>query len=165
MHRGCYIFVLVSSAYIICMSCNEYFSLWVNHCFCIPWSVIEWHNCIICTILDVYVVKYISLHIHFWMLPQMVFSALAFAQSEVLWYFQHVGIASSKSRAARMIPVEIVRDLHVGFLCVKLIHYYALSSFTVCSYGCLIRFLLYWCRIQVIQPLASCWMAWIAFAA
>ncbi|XP_059287439.1 protein NAP1 [Lycium ferocissimum] len=48
---------------------------------------------------------------------QMVFSALAFAQSEVLWYFQHVGIASSKSRAARMVPVEIdPSDPTVGFL-------------------------------------------------
>ncbi|XP_016451487.2 protein NAP1 [Nicotiana tabacum] len=48
---------------------------------------------------------------------QMVFSALAFAQSEVLWYFQHVGIASSKSRAARMIPVEIdPSDPTIGFL-------------------------------------------------
>ncbi|OIT06236.1 PREDICTED: protein NAP1 [Nicotiana attenuata] len=48
---------------------------------------------------------------------QMVFSALAFAQSEVLWYFQHVGIASSKSRAARMVPVEIdPSDPTIGFL-------------------------------------------------
>lgn len=39
----------------------------------------------------------------------MVFSALAFAQSEVLWYFQHVGIASSKSKTARVVPVETVR--------------------------------------------------------
>lgn len=48
---------------------------------------------------------------------QMVYSALAFAQSEVLWYFQHVGIASSKSRAARMVPVEIdPSDPTIGFL-------------------------------------------------
>lgn len=40
---------------------------------------------------------------------QMVFSALSFAQSEVLWYFQHVGIASSKSKAARVVAVETVR--------------------------------------------------------
>lgn len=39
---------------------------------------------------------------------QMVFSALALAQSEVIWYFQHVGIAPSKSRAARMVPVGVV---------------------------------------------------------
>lgn len=42
---------------------------------------------------------------------QMVFSALAFSQSEVLWYFQHVGVTSSKSKAGRMAPVEIVRKL------------------------------------------------------
>ncbi|KAK4710641.1 hypothetical protein R3W88_005154 [Solanum pinnatisectum] len=48
---------------------------------------------------------------------QMVYSALAFAQSEVLWYFQHVGIASSKSRAARTVPVEIdPSDPTIGFL-------------------------------------------------
>lgn len=39
----------------------------------------------------------------------MVFSALAFAQSEVLWYFQHVGVVASKSKAARVVPVESVR--------------------------------------------------------
>lgn len=44
------------------------------------------------------------------MFLQMVFSALAFAQSEVLWYFQHVGVASSKSKTARMVAVEIVRS-------------------------------------------------------
>lgn len=43
-----------------------------------------------------------------WMFQQMVFSALALAQCEVMWYFQHVGIASSKSKAARMVPVHIV---------------------------------------------------------
>lgn len=42
----------------------------------------------------------------------MVFSALALAQSEVLWYFQHAGIASSRSKAARVIPVDIVSGLH-----------------------------------------------------
>lgn len=42
----------------------------------------------------------------------MVFSALALAQSEVLWYFQHAGIASSRSKAARVIPVDIVSWLH-----------------------------------------------------
>ncbi|XP_015066117.1 protein NAP1 [Solanum pennellii] len=48
---------------------------------------------------------------------QMVYSALAFAQSEVLWYFQHVGIASSKSRAARTVLVEIdPSDPTIGFL-------------------------------------------------
>ncbi|XP_073299631.1 protein NAP1 isoform X1 [Primulina huaijiensis] len=48
---------------------------------------------------------------------QMVFSALAFAQSEVLWYFQHVGVASSKSKAARFVPVETdPNDPTIGFL-------------------------------------------------
>lgn len=48
---------------------------------------------------------------------QMVFSALAFAQSEVLWYFQHVGVTSSKSKAGRMAPVEIdPNDPTIGFL-------------------------------------------------
>ncbi|KAL9251965.1 putative protein NAP1 [Drosera capensis] len=42
---------------------------------------------------------------------QMVFSALALAQSEVTWYFQHVGIASSKSKAGnRVVTVEIVSN-------------------------------------------------------
>ncbi|XP_022927151.1 protein NAP1 [Cucurbita moschata] len=48
---------------------------------------------------------------------QMVYSALALAQSEVTWYFQHVGIASSKSKAARIIPVDIdPSDPTIGFL-------------------------------------------------
>lgn len=48
---------------------------------------------------------------------QMVFSALALAQCEVLWYFQHVGIASSKSKTARMVPVDIdPSDPTIGFL-------------------------------------------------
>ncbi|XP_043687318.1 protein NAP1-like isoform X2 [Telopea speciosissima] len=48
---------------------------------------------------------------------QMVFSALALAQSEVIWYFQHVGIGSSKSKSVRMVPVEIdPNDPTVGFL-------------------------------------------------
>jgi hypothetical protein len=36
----------------------------------------------------------------------MVFSALALSQCEVIWYFQHVGIASSKS--TRLKTVDIV---------------------------------------------------------
>lgn len=40
--------------------------------------------------------------------PQMVFSALALAQCEVIWYFQHVGVASSKSKTARAVLVDIV---------------------------------------------------------
>ncbi|KAL8167962.1 hypothetical protein V2J09_009461 [Rumex salicifolius] len=49
---------------------------------------------------------------------QMVFSALALAQSEIIWYFQHVGIASSKPKAsARVVPVEIdPSDPTIGFL-------------------------------------------------
>ncbi|KAI3455816.1 hypothetical protein Pfo_012479 [Paulownia fortunei] len=48
---------------------------------------------------------------------QMVFSALAFAQSEVLWYFQHVGVAASKSKTARVVPVETdPNDPTIGFL-------------------------------------------------
>ncbi|MFQ6652013.1 hypothetical protein Gotur_024086 [Gossypium turneri] len=48
---------------------------------------------------------------------QMVFSALALAQCEVIWFFQHVGIASSKSKVARMVPVDIdPNDPTIGFL-------------------------------------------------
>lgn len=48
---------------------------------------------------------------------QMVFSALALVQCEVIWYFQHVGIASSKSKAVRMVPVEIdPSDPTIGYL-------------------------------------------------
>jgi NCK-associated protein 1 len=44
--------------------------------------------------------------------PQMVFSALALARSEVMWYFRHIGVVSVKSKATRIVPVEIVS----GFL-------------------------------------------------
>ncbi|XP_058730657.1 protein NAP1 isoform X2 [Vicia villosa] len=48
---------------------------------------------------------------------QMVFSALALAQCEVIWYFQHVGVASSKSKTARVVPVDIdPNDPTIGFL-------------------------------------------------
>ncbi|KAM7270518.1 hypothetical protein ACFE04_029732 [Oxalis oulophora] len=48
---------------------------------------------------------------------QMVFSALALAQSEVLWYFQHVGIASAKSKVTRSAPVDVdPSDPTIGFL-------------------------------------------------
>lgn len=48
---------------------------------------------------------------------QMVFSALAFAQYEVIWYFQHVGIASSRSKTGRVVPVDIdPGDPTIGFL-------------------------------------------------
>ncbi|CAI0401810.1 unnamed protein product [Linum tenue] len=48
---------------------------------------------------------------------QMVFSALALAQSEVIWYFQHVGIASSKSKAARIVAVDLdPSDPTIGYL-------------------------------------------------
>ncbi|MCH84209.1 protein NAP1-like, partial [Trifolium medium] len=47
----------------------------------------------------------------------MVFSALALAQCEVIWYFQHVGVASSKSKTARVVPVDIdPNDPTIGFL-------------------------------------------------
>ncbi|XP_074583886.1 putative protein NAP1 isoform X1 [Curcuma longa] len=46
---------------------------------------------------------------------QMAFSALALAQSEVIWYFQHVG--KPKPKAARAIPIEIdAADPTIGFL-------------------------------------------------
>ncbi|KAL5731384.1 histone chaperone [Ranunculus cassubicifolius] len=48
---------------------------------------------------------------------QMVFSALALVQCEIIWYFQHVGIASSKSKAVRVVPVEIdANDPTIGYL-------------------------------------------------
>ncbi|GAA0157031.1 hypothetical protein LIER_14383 [Lithospermum erythrorhizon] len=48
---------------------------------------------------------------------QMVFSALAFSQSEVLWYFQHVGVASSKTKTTKMVAVDIdPNDSTIGFL-------------------------------------------------
>lgn len=46
----------------------------------------------------------------------MVFSALALAQSEVIWYFQHVGINSSKSKTNRIVAVDIVSDKLFFFL-------------------------------------------------
>lgn len=46
---------------------------------------------------------------------QMVFSALALAQSEVIWYIQHVGIASSKSKALRPVPVDIVSNISIRY--------------------------------------------------
>lgn len=48
---------------------------------------------------------------------QMVFSALALAQNEVIWYFQHVGVASSKSKTTRTVAVDIdPNDPTIGFL-------------------------------------------------
>nr|CAQ17051.1 Nck-associated protein 1 [Lotus japonicus] len=48
---------------------------------------------------------------------QMVFSALALAQCEVIWFFQHVGVASSKSKTTRVVPVDIdPNDPTIGFL-------------------------------------------------
>ncbi|CAH9076240.1 unnamed protein product [Cuscuta epithymum] len=85
---------------------------------------------------------------------QMVFSALAFAQSEVLWYFQHVGVVSQKSKTARVVAVEIdSSDQTIGFildgmecLCglvrkyISAIRGYALSYLSSCAGR--IRFLL-----------------------
>eukprot|EP00249_Psilotum_nudum_P015741 c25499_g1_i2 orf=223-4398(+) len=48
---------------------------------------------------------------------QMVFSAIALARFEVVWYFVHVGVLSGKSRGARAVPVDIdVSDPTIGFL-------------------------------------------------
>lgn len=48
---------------------------------------------------------------------QMVFSALALARSEVMWYFRHIGVVSVKSKATRIVPVEIdSSDPTIGFL-------------------------------------------------
>ncbi|KAJ8436851.1 hypothetical protein Cgig2_026175 [Carnegiea gigantea] len=86
---------------------------------------------------------------------QMVFSALALAQSEVIWYFQHVGITSSKSRGStHTVPVEIdPNDPTIGFLLdgmdhlcclvrkyIAAIRCYALSYLSSCASR--IRFLL-----------------------
>ncbi|XP_020589634.1 probable protein NAP1 isoform X1 [Phalaenopsis equestris] len=47
---------------------------------------------------------------------QMVFSSLALAQCEITWFFQHVGVASSKSKVSR-VPIDIdAGDPTVGFL-------------------------------------------------
>ncbi|KAM3190126.1 hypothetical protein ACQJBY_068371 [Aegilops geniculata] len=46
---------------------------------------------------------------------QMVFSALALAQCEVVWYFQHVGIASSKSTRGRTVDIDAT-DPTIGFI-------------------------------------------------
>ncbi|XP_043699376.1 protein NAP1-like isoform X2 [Telopea speciosissima] len=85
---------------------------------------------------------------------QMVFSTLALAQSEVIWYFQHVGVGSPKSKSARMVPVEIdPNDPTIGFLLdgidrlcclvrkyISAIRGYALSYLSSCAGR--IRFLL-----------------------
>lgn len=85
---------------------------------------------------------------------QMVFSALALAQCEVIWYFQHVGISTSKSKAARTVPVDIdSNDPTIGFLLdgmdhlcclvrkyIAAIRGYALSYLSACAGR--IRFLL-----------------------
>ncbi|GJN12494.1 hypothetical protein PR202_ga30776 [Eleusine coracana subsp. coracana] len=46
---------------------------------------------------------------------QMVFSALALAQSEVVWYFQHVGVVSSKSTRGKTVDIDAT-DPTLGFL-------------------------------------------------
>ncbi|AQK38748.1 brick3 [Zea mays] len=45
----------------------------------------------------------------------MVFSALALSQCEVIWYFQHVGIASSKSTRLKTVDIDAT-DPTIGFL-------------------------------------------------
>nr|CAD1842375.1 unnamed protein product [Ananas comosus var. bracteatus] len=48
---------------------------------------------------------------------QMLFSALALAQSEIIWYFQLVGISSSNTKVVRVKPVDIdAADPTIGFL-------------------------------------------------
>lgn len=42
------------------------------------------------------------------LLLQIVFSALALAQYEIVWYIQHAKIAVSKTKIGRSTPVEIV---------------------------------------------------------
>uniref|UniRef100_A0A1D1YCP6 Protein NAP1 n=1 Tax=Anthurium amnicola TaxID=1678845 RepID=A0A1D1YCP6_9ARAE len=85
---------------------------------------------------------------------QMVFSALAFAQSEIIWYFQHVGISSSRSKAVRTVSIDIdATDPTIGFLLhgmdklcclvrkyISAIRGYALSYLSSCAGR--IRFLL-----------------------
>ncbi|CAO2210203.1 unnamed protein product [Urochloa humidicola] len=46
---------------------------------------------------------------------QMVFSALSLAQCEVIWYFQHVGVASSKSTRGKTVDIDAT-DPTIGFL-------------------------------------------------
>jgi len=48
---------------------------------------------------------------------QMVFSGLALARSEVMWYFRHIGVVSVKSKATHVVPIEIdSSDPTIGFL-------------------------------------------------
>ncbi|CAD6343994.1 unnamed protein product [Miscanthus lutarioriparius] len=46
---------------------------------------------------------------------QMVFSALALSQCEVIWYFQHVGVAASKSTRVKTVDIDAT-DPTIGFL-------------------------------------------------
>ncbi|PAN33522.1 hypothetical protein PAHAL_6G027000 [Panicum hallii] len=46
---------------------------------------------------------------------QMVFSALSLAQCEVIWYFQHVGVALSKSTRGKTVDIDAT-DPTIGFL-------------------------------------------------
>lgn len=84
----------------------------------------------------------------------MVFSALAFAQCEVIWYFQHVGIAPSKSKAARMVPVDIVSHVFVLVRSVNIILIQVLNLLTA-WYVLDFHFYDLDCRILVIQLLGS----------
>lgn len=38
----------------------------------------------------------------------MVFSALAMARSEILWYFSHVGVVITRPKGTRVVPVDMV---------------------------------------------------------
>ena len=41
----------------------------------------------------------------------MVFSALALSQCEVIWYFQHVGVAASKSTRVKTVDIVSYSDV------------------------------------------------------
>ncbi|XP_078428674.1 transcription activator isoform X2 [Wolffia australiana] len=48
---------------------------------------------------------------------QMVFSALAFAQSEIIWFFQHLSASALGSKGTRLMPADIdAADPTIGFL-------------------------------------------------
>ncbi|KAL2631653.1 hypothetical protein R1flu_016339 [Riccia fluitans] len=48
---------------------------------------------------------------------QMVFSAIAMARSEVVWFFSHVGVTVGKSKGNRVTPVDLdISDPSIGFL-------------------------------------------------
>ena len=70
-----------------------------------------------------------------------MFSALAFAQYEVSWYFQHAGVASSKSKAGRVVPVDIVRQPFSTYTGAPHLNFYKFSCSTLYIYIYKIYFL------------------------